>query len=101
MIPTGLQAAALFEQALSVEQNNFFFPIYQILVEKVINPYVSELSARHCLSDLLIMFVMSRRKGIETNEERAKANVAAFEQNLDAYDRILSKQKYLAGDVSR
>ena len=42
LIPTGLQAVALFEQALSVEQNNFFLPIYQIFMEKVINPCVSE-----------------------------------------------------------
>jgi glutathione S-transferase len=42
----------------------------------------------------------NRRMGMETNEERAKAGIATLEKTLDVYEQILSKQKYLVGDVS-
>ena len=38
LIPTGLRAVALFEQAASVERNNFFPPIYNIFIEKITKP---------------------------------------------------------------
>ena len=40
LIPAGSQAVALFEQAVSVEQNNFFPPTWRIFVEKVAKPCV-------------------------------------------------------------
>jgi glutathione S-transferase len=40
-----------------------------------------------------------RRRGGTTNEERAKESLATLEANLDVYEQILSKQKYLAGNV--
>jgi hypothetical protein len=45
LIPTGLQAVARFEQAASVEQNNFFALMYQLFVEKMVKPCVSESSS--------------------------------------------------------
>ncbi|KAG1856405.1 hypothetical protein DFJ58DRAFT_913712 [Suillus subalutaceus] len=39
-----------------------------------------------------------QRRGLQTNEERVKELLASLQPKLDAYDLILSKQKYLAGD---
>jgi hypothetical protein len=41
----------------------------------------------------------SRRGGGTTDEQRVSTLVATLEQKMDAYERILSKHKYLAGDV--
>jgi hypothetical protein len=38
--------------------------------------------------------------GKPCNEERVKILLEALEPKMDGYERILSKQKYLAGDVS-
>ncbi|KAA1475510.1 glutathione S-transferase-like protein [Dentipellis sp. KUC8613] len=76
LIPTGLKAQSLFEQAASIEQNDFDSFASGYCAEKVFNP----------------------RKGIPTNEERAAWLLTTLEAKLDAYDKILSKQKYLAGD---
>jgi glutathione S-transferase len=40
-------------------------------------------------------------RGMTTNEERVKELAATLDQKLNAYDVILGKQKYLAGDVRR
>jgi hypothetical protein len=37
---------------------------------------------------------------MQTDEERVKGLLATMESKLDAYEKILSTQKYLAGDVS-
>lgn len=37
-------------------------------------------------------------RGLTTNEERVKELYATLEAKLDAYNTILGKQKYLAGD---
>ena len=39
-------------------------------------------------------------RGLTTNEERVKEQTETLNGKLDGYERILSKQKYLAGDVS-
>ena len=39
-------------------------------------------------------------RGLTTNEELVKEKLATLEAKLDVYETILSKQKYLAGDVS-
>ena len=38
--------------------------------------------------------------GMETNEVLAEKYLATLKTRMDGYERILSKQKYLAGDVS-
>jgi hypothetical protein len=43
--------------------------------------------------------VLSRRGGVQPDEERVSEQLANLQPKLDAYDLILSKQKYLAGDV--
>ncbi|KAJ6032498.1 glutathione S-transferase [Penicillium herquei] len=75
--PTDLKEYANFQQALSVEQS-YFDPIAsQIAFEKVFKP----------------------RKGLgATDEARVKSLLAQLDVALAGYERILSKQPYLAGD---
>ncbi|KAG8901335.1 hypothetical protein FRC01_009878, partial [Tulasnella sp. 417] len=67
---------ALFEQAASIEQANFDPYASGIAYEKVFNPM----------------------KGIPTDEKRLQYLIDTLSAKLDGYERILSKQKYLAGD---
>ena len=41
-----------------------------------------------------------RVHGIETNKALYEKAIADLAEKLDVYDKILAKQKYLAGDVS-
>jgi glutathionyl-hydroquinone reductase len=38
--------------------------------------------------------------GVEGNEAFAEKHIKTLTAKMDGYERILSKQKYLAGDVS-
>ncbi|KAG2366652.1 glutathione S-transferase [Suillus spraguei] len=76
LIPTDPKAEALFEQAASIETFNFTAFVSLIVFEKVFKP----------------------RRGLQTNEDRIKELLATLVPKLDAYEVILSKQKYLAGD---
>jgi len=78
LIPTdSLREIALFEQAASIEQNNFNEYARTIVYELVAKPKY-------------------------TNEEPDKAvvdkSIATLSSKLDVYDAILGKQKYLAGN---
>jgi glutathione S-transferase len=42
LTPKGLEAAARFEQAASIEQNNSFPPMRKIFIERAIKPCVSK-----------------------------------------------------------
>ncbi|THV03624.1 glutathione S-transferase-like protein [Dendrothele bispora CBS 962.96] len=75
--PKDVEATAKFEQAASIENNNFDVFAGQIALESVVKPM----------------------RGGTTDTEVVKKNTAILEAKLDVYDRILSKQKYLAGDV--
>ncbi|PYH49586.1 glutathione S-transferase [Aspergillus saccharolyticus JOP 1030-1] len=72
-----LKAFALYQQALSVEASYFDPVVSGIAYEKV--------------------FKVMKGQG-ETDEGRVKALLKQLEAALDGYERILSKQKYLAGD---
>ncbi|KAG1879826.1 glutathione S-transferase [Suillus subluteus] len=76
LIPSDPKAEALFEQAASIETFNFTAFVSGIVFEKVFKP----------------------RRGLQPNEERVQELLASLKPKLDAYDLILSKQKYLAGD---
>lgn len=76
LIPTDLKAKSLFEQAASSEQSNFDFFASQAAYENLFKPY----------------------RGLTPNKERFDELIAGFEPKLDVYDKILSKQKYVAGD---
>ena len=78
LVPTEPKARAKFEQAESTEYAQFDPIAVAISEEKLYKQY----------------------RGQTTNEEHLKALIALLENKLDAYDKILSKQKYLAGDVS-
>ncbi|KAJ7734756.1 glutathione S-transferase [Mycena maculata] len=70
-------ATAKFEQAASIENNNFDPMGGQIMLELVMKP----------------------ARGGQTDQEHLKSVLATMNSKLDAYETILSKQKYLAGDT--
>ncbi|PPQ80284.1 hypothetical protein CVT25_003681 [Psilocybe cyanescens] len=76
LVPTDLKANALFQQAVSIETSNFSEYVEKFVGEKVFKP----------------------QNGLVPDEERAKALLSTLGAKLDVYDKILSKQKYLAGD---
>ena len=43
--------------------------------------------------------VFKQYRGLAADEERAKELISELESKLDAYEVILSKQNYLAGDL--
>ncbi|KAM6490633.1 Glutathione S-transferase, C-terminal-like protein [Amanita muscaria] len=76
LIPTGLKENAVFEQAASTETANF---------DSFAAPLVGER-------------LFKKLRGLQTNEELAKNYHTSLAAKLDVYEKILSKQKYLAGD---
>ncbi|KAH9480986.1 Glutathione S-transferase [Psilocybe cubensis] len=78
LIPSSdLKAIALFHQAASTELCHFNDFAEKIVVERVFKPM----------------------NGLATDEEHVKRLLATLEYKLDAYDKILGKQKYLAGNT--
>ncbi|KAJ5938272.1 glutathione S-transferase [Penicillium verhagenii] len=74
---TDLKAYALYQQAVSVEQSYFDPIVSQIAFEKV----------------------FKGMKGLgPADEARVAALLSQLDATLQGYERILSKQKYLAGD---
>ncbi|KAK7063745.1 glutathione S-transferase, partial [Favolaschia claudopus] len=76
LIPTDLKKNALFEQAASIELNDFDF---------FAAPTVYEVRSKP-------------RRGLQTDQAVIDANLAALDKKLDGYNAMLGKQKYLAGD---
>ncbi|KAI0260441.1 glutathione S-transferase [Gloeopeniophorella convolvens] len=76
LIPSEPRARARFEQAASVEYSQF-------------DPLASEIAAER---------VFKAYRGLPADEDRLAKLVPAFEAKLDAYEVILGKQKYLAGE---
>jgi glutathione S-transferase len=77
LIPTELRARARFEQAASVEYAQF-------------DPIAGNIFRETALKQML---------GQPIDQERVNAHLPLLESKLDGYEAILSKQKYLAGDV--
>ncbi|KAM6494380.1 putative glutathione S-transferase [Amanita muscaria] len=75
LIPTNLKENAVFEQAASTETANF---------DAFASPLVGERR--------------KKSKGLQSNEELAKNCQTSLAAKLDVYEKILSKQKYLAGN---
>ncbi|CEI70315.1 hypothetical protein FVEN_g1166 [Fusarium venenatum] len=72
-----IKAYAAFQQALSIEASYFDPNVSTIAAEEVFNP----------------------RKGLgPTNKDIVKAKIKDLDASFIGYERILSKQKYLAGD---
>lgn len=76
LIPTELKAKAIFEQAASVEKDNFDALAAKALYEKLVKPM----------------------HGLKTNQETFDELIGNLDKRLDVYDQILSKQKYVAGE---
>ncbi|KAI0092254.1 glutathione transferase [Irpex rosettiformis] len=74
--PNDLEANALFDQALSIEQNNFEPITLNIMLELKYKPL----------------------RGEKTDEKFVESLIAKLEVKLNGYETILSKQKYLAGE---
>ncbi|KAJ7157544.1 glutathione S-transferase [Mycena crocata] len=80
LIPSGVEAKALFEQAASIEYTNFAPFAIQVVDEMIFKPLFLAHTPDKALFDTLI---------------------AGLSAKLDAYEVILGKQKYLGGnDVS-
>ncbi|KXN86668.1 Glutathione S-transferase F12 [Leucoagaricus sp. SymC.cos] len=77
LVPDGLQKRTLFEQAASIEQANF-------------DPFAAPLAFEA---------LIKKRYGLETDPAKVTDLTQKLNQKLDGYETILSKQKYLAGDV--
>ncbi|KAH7883395.1 glutathione S-transferase [Phlebopus sp. FC_14] len=77
LIPTDPKAEALFEQAASIEVTNFNTFAAPIAFEKV----------------------FKRFRGLEADETKVAALLTLLNAKLDAYDVILGKQEYLAGNT--
>lgn len=102
LIPKGDDKAyGRFEQACSVEQSYFAAAAETIGTELVIKPYIYSCLSRTCCCPpcTLANQRLHRTKGLGLPDE---ARVAQAEKDLDTvlavYDKILAKQKYLAGD---
>ncbi|KAJ7837411.1 glutathione S-transferase [Mycena olivaceomarginata] len=76
LIPTDPRKNALFEQAASIELCNFEFYAGTAVLESRGKP----------------------RRGLKTDQAALDASLAALDTQLDGYDAILAKHKYLAGD---
>ncbi|KAH9942866.1 glutathione transferase [Amylocystis lapponica] len=74
--PADVRATARFEQASSIELSDF-------------DPYVSSLAWEK---------VFKKFSGLATDEKAVAAHLQTLSAKLDAYEVMLSKTKYLAGD---
>ncbi|KAF7981294.1 hypothetical protein HWV62_34211 [Athelia sp. TMB] len=77
LLPTELKAKALFEQAASVEVANFEPSAYGLALEK---------------------YFKKTFFGLDADEAKVSELTITLGAKLDAYEKILSKQKYVAGD---
>ncbi|KAF8806029.1 glutathione S-transferase [Phlegmacium glaucopus] len=76
LLPTGLEANALFQQAVCVEASHF-------------HPHAWEAGKE---------LYLKRRDGLTPDQAFVDKHIADLSSKLDVYDKILSKQKYLVGD---
>ena len=78
LIPTELKARALYDQAVSIETSNFDVFAVNAVIEKLVKPY----------------------HGLPPDDAAAAKFLEGLDGKLDGYEAILSKQKYLAGNVN-
>jgi glutathione S-transferase len=76
LIPSDIQTYAKFEQAASIETANFDPPASGLAVEKIFKKF----------------------RGQEADETRVAEHIATLNAKLDAYEKLLSTQTYLAGN---
>jgi len=76
LLPTGIKANALYQQAVFAQVSHFDWHVLQGGIE----------------------IVTKKRQGLTPNQEVVDKHFSDLNNKLDVYDKILSKQKYLAGD---
>jgi glutathione S-transferase len=77
LIPTEVKAFGLFQQACQIEIWNFQEFAGKAHFEIAVKPFL----------------------GLPSDKAVFDKYIASVDKSLDAYEKILSKQKYLAGDV--
>jgi len=77
LIPSDPLEEAIFEQGASIETFNFFPLAQRFARELLFNPM----------------------QGFASDESRAKEAYAKLNANLDAYDEILGRQRYIGGNM--
>jgi len=77
LIPTEIKAFAHFQQACQVEQCHFHEHAGKAYFELGVKPFI----------------------GLTSDKAVFDKHIAAVDKSLDVYEKILSKQKYLAGDT--
>lgn len=98
LIPDGsdLEATGRFEEACSVEYAQFNPSAEGLGQELIFKKYTIvlkiSLASKNSLST-------TRFRGEETDPAAVAKHTATLQKKLDAYEKILSKRKYLAGDV--
>jgi glutathione S-transferase len=97
LIPSEPKANALFEQAASIEAFNFDKYASEIVFERVFKVYVLSLEF-HTACVLYDGYDAYSRRGLQTDEAYVNKLTEAFKGKLAAYEALLGKTKYLAGD---
>ncbi|KAF7312929.1 Glutathione S-transferase [Mycena kentingensis (nom. inval.)] len=91
-----IKAKAIFEQAASVQINHFHTHAYMINLEAVYKPLSpSQVFATYTEADDSLT---GSEYGIPVDEHALTKAKLSFAATLGAYEKILGKQKYLAGD---
>lgn len=86
---------ALFEQAASIETADFDPSASGLTYEKAFKR-----CDIICLYKCSLTLLSSSYLGLKPDEARAKEYLDKLNGKLDAYEAMLTKQKYLGGDVS-
>lgn len=89
-----LKVIALFEQAVSVEVSNFDPHVSDVVDEGLFKPYVQAACASQDTDR-----AACRLRGLGRDEAAYEKHMVKLEQSLGVYEKILSKQRYVAGDV--
>ncbi|KAJ7775473.1 glutathione S-transferase [Mycena metata] len=76
LLPNGLKAKAIFEQAASVESSNFAPAVWKVMNEGLVKP----------------------RRGLTVDQALLDEALAGLAEKLDVYEIILGKQRFIAGD---
>ncbi|KAI6148277.1 glutathione S-transferase-like protein [Pisolithus thermaeus] len=84
LVPKDTKGEALFEQAVSIEASNF-------------HPFVSGLASRRLLRSCCLN-TEERHQGMETDETKVTVLLDNLNAKLSAYEVILGRQPYLAGE---
>ena len=98
--PSDVKKMALFEQAASIEVTDFDPPASGLGYENIVKTCVFlslSLVERACADEEMIGRYIP---GLETDTAMVAKYQATLERKMEGYDRLLSRQRFMAGDVS-